>query len=151
MFWFCSCSMTWSGMISSIWWLMLANFTGSYFCIKAHNSLTEMFFFSLCSLELCEWRGQNQRTLMVGWFPASLTVPSLPPNATAGNSGPSPASSSAYISSPLKGSLQHVAHGDIKPERTWGIPESVDESVLQLIIASLSYLGSLVFAVSMII
>ncbi|XP_045920851.1 non-receptor tyrosine-protein kinase TNK1 [Micropterus dolomieu] len=80
-------------------------------------------------LELCEWRGQNQRTLMVGWFPASLTVPSFPPNATAGNSGPSPASSSAYISSPLKGSLQHVAHGDIKPERTWGTPESVDDTV----------------------
>ncbi|KAG7271720.1 hypothetical protein CRUP_001304 [Coryphaenoides rupestris] len=29
-------------------------------------------------LELCEWRGQNQRTLAVGWFPASLSVPTLP-------------------------------------------------------------------------
>uniref|UniRef100_A0AAR2LV92 Protein kinase domain-containing protein n=1 Tax=Pygocentrus nattereri TaxID=42514 RepID=A0AAR2LV92_PYGNA len=28
-------------------------------------------------LELCEWRGQNQRTLSVGWFPPSLTAPSV--------------------------------------------------------------------------
>uniref|UniRef100_A0AAQ6IV93 Non-specific protein-tyrosine kinase n=1 Tax=Anabas testudineus TaxID=64144 RepID=A0AAQ6IV93_ANATE len=29
-------------------------------------------------LELSEWKGQNQRTLAVGWFPASLTAPSFP-------------------------------------------------------------------------
>ncbi|KAJ3585444.1 hypothetical protein NHX12_014163 [Muraenolepis orangiensis] len=29
-------------------------------------------------LELCEWKGQNQRTLAVGWFPASLAAPILP-------------------------------------------------------------------------
>ncbi|XP_059932813.1 uncharacterized protein LOC132475602 [Gadus macrocephalus] len=29
-------------------------------------------------LELCEWKGQNHRTLAVGWFPASLCVPTLP-------------------------------------------------------------------------
>ncbi|XP_044039250.1 non-receptor tyrosine-protein kinase TNK1 isoform X2 [Siniperca chuatsi] len=79
-------------------------------------------------LELCEWRGQNHRTLAVGWFPASLTVPSLPPAATAGNSGPNPASSTTYISAPLKGSLHHTGHGDIKPDRCWGTPESLDGS-----------------------
>ncbi|KAM9335574.1 non-receptor tyrosine-protein kinase TNK1 [Symphorus nematophorus] len=82
-------------------------------------------------LELCEWRGQNQRTLMVGMFPASLTVPSLPPNVTTAltsNSGPSPASSTTHISTPVKGSLQHTAHGDVKPERSWGTPESLDDS-----------------------
>ncbi|XP_076581142.1 non-receptor tyrosine-protein kinase TNK1 isoform X1 [Chaetodon auriga] len=82
-------------------------------------------------LDLCEWRGQNQSTLTVGWFPASLTVPSLPPTVTAalaGNSGPSPAPSSSYISPPVKGSLQHAGHGDIKPERCWGTPESLDNS-----------------------
>ncbi|XP_070710974.1 non-receptor tyrosine-protein kinase TNK1 [Pempheris klunzingeri] len=79
-------------------------------------------------LELCEWRGQNHRTLTVGWFPASLAVPLLPPAAlSAANAGPNPASSSAYISAPLKGSLQHTGHGDIKPERCWGTPESVDD------------------------
>lgn len=73
-------------------------------------------------LELCEWRGQNQRTLMVEWFPASLTVPSLPPPAAA-NSVPN----QALISAPLKGSLQHTGHGDIKPERCWGTPEKLDD------------------------
>ncbi|KAF1380601.1 hypothetical protein PFLUV_G00165580 [Perca fluviatilis] len=79
-------------------------------------------------LELCEWRGQNQRTLTVGWFPASFVVVSLPLAATAGNSGPNPASSTPNISAPLKGSLQHYAHGDIKPERCWGTPENLDDS-----------------------
>ncbi|XP_054457096.1 non-receptor tyrosine-protein kinase TNK1 isoform X2 [Anoplopoma fimbria] len=72
-------------------------------------------------LELSEWRGQNQKTLAVGWFPASLTVPLSTSAATAGN----PA---AYISTPLNGSLQHMAHGDIKPERCWGAPVNLDDS-----------------------
>ncbi|XP_030609710.1 non-receptor tyrosine-protein kinase TNK1 isoform X2 [Archocentrus centrarchus] len=96
-------------------------------------------------LELSEWRGQNQRTLAVGWFPASLTVPPLPPAAaaaaavaaaaagTATSSSSSSSSSSglnppAYISNPVKGSLQHTGHGDVKPERTWGTPERLDDS-----------------------
>ncbi|XP_070786384.1 non-receptor tyrosine-protein kinase TNK1 [Enoplosus armatus] len=79
-------------------------------------------------LELCEWRGQNHRTLAVGGFPASLTVPVLPPAVVTGNSGSNPASSSVYISSPLKGSLQHTGHGDIKPDRCWGTPENLDDS-----------------------
>lgn len=79
-------------------------------------------------LELCEWSGQNQRTLMVGWFPASLTVPSLPTPASSGpNPGPNPISTSTHISAPLKGSLQHTGHGDIKPERCWGTPDSLDD------------------------
>ncbi|XP_042368560.1 non-receptor tyrosine-protein kinase TNK1 [Plectropomus leopardus] len=79
-------------------------------------------------LELSEWRGQNQRTLTVGWFPAGLVMPTLPsaPN-TSNNSGPNPAPSTVYISPPLKGSLQHTGHGDIKPERCWGAPNSIDE------------------------
>ncbi|XP_036968784.1 non-receptor tyrosine-protein kinase TNK1 isoform X3 [Acanthopagrus latus] len=90
-------------------------------------------------LELCEWKGQNQRTLSVGWFPASLTAPSLPPAAAAalagtsaaalaGTSAPNPAPTSAYISPPMKGSLQHTGHGDINPERSWGTPEGQDDN-----------------------
>uniref|UniRef100_A0A668AF04 Tyrosine kinase, non-receptor, 1 n=1 Tax=Myripristis murdjan TaxID=586833 RepID=A0A668AF04_9TELE len=66
-------------------------------------------------LELCEWKGQNQRTLAVGWFPASLVAPCLPAASAAG-----PA--------PVKGSLKHTGHGDIKPERSWGTPERLDDS-----------------------
>lgn len=69
----------------------------------------------------------------MGWFPASLTVPSLPPVAAAplaGSTGPNPAAGSSHISTPMKGSLQHTGHGDIKPERCWGTPESLDESVI---------------------
>uniref|UniRef100_A0A8C8BWV1 Protein kinase domain-containing protein n=1 Tax=Oncorhynchus tshawytscha TaxID=74940 RepID=A0A8C8BWV1_ONCTS len=51
------------------------------------------------SLELCEWKGQNQRTLIVGWFPPSLAAPSL--------SAPS----------------------STHPDRNWGTPECLDESV----------------------
>lgn len=100
----------------------------------------------LCSLELCEWKGQNQRTLSVGWFPASLTAPSLPPAALAGSSAPNPAPTPAYISTPMKGSLQHTGHGDIKPERCWGTPEGQDESVMLLFQSSC--LGSLVYLMS---
>ncbi|XP_010777811.1 LOW QUALITY PROTEIN: non-receptor tyrosine-protein kinase TNK1 [Notothenia coriiceps] len=83
-------------------------------------------------LELCEWKGQNQRTLTVGWFPASLTVPSLPAAppaaaAAANNNGSNPAST-PYISTPLRGSLLHVAHGDIKPEFCRGTPENLDNN-----------------------
>ncbi|AWO97616.1 putative non-receptor tyrosine-protein kinase TNK1 [Scophthalmus maximus] len=62
------------------------------------------------SLELSEWRGQNQRTLAVGWFPASLAVPVLPP----GTAGAAPATCGQP--------------GDIKPERCRGTPESLDDS-----------------------
>ncbi|XP_019951204.2 non-receptor tyrosine-protein kinase TNK1 [Paralichthys olivaceus] len=83
-------------------------------------------------LELSEWRGQNQRTLTVGWFPASLTAPLLPPGLAAAapaasSSHPVPASVSIHISAPLKGSLQHTGHGDIKPERCWRAQESLDD------------------------
>uniref|UniRef100_A0A7N8YM78 Tyrosine kinase, non-receptor, 1 n=1 Tax=Mastacembelus armatus TaxID=205130 RepID=A0A7N8YM78_9TELE len=74
-------------------------------------------------LELSEWKGQNQRTLAVGWFPASLCVPS--------NSGPSPPAPT-FISVPVKGSLQHTGHGDIKPDRCWGTPENLEDSSWRL-------------------
>lgn len=73
-------------------------------------------------LDLCEWKGQNQRTLGIGWFPPTLTVPFV--------STPGPLSSppaAGFISPPIRGSLQHTGHGDIKPERCWGGPERLDE------------------------
>ncbi|XP_066536639.1 non-receptor tyrosine-protein kinase TNK1 [Hoplias malabaricus] len=73
-------------------------------------------------LELCEWKGQNQRTLSVGWFPPTLTIPS-------GSSLGSVSSSTGptVISSPLKGSLQHTGHGDLNIERSWGTPARLDD------------------------
>lgn len=103
------------------------------------------FIARLCSLEMSEWRGQNQKTLAVGWFPASLTVPPPPPPTIAvvpppanPGSGPGPASApipipvpaASFISTPLKGSLHHAGHGDVHPQRSWGTPESLDESVI---------------------
>ncbi|KAF7663826.1 hypothetical protein LDENG_00198640 [Lucifuga dentata] len=81
------------------------------------------------SLELSEWKGQNQRTLSVGWFPASVIAPIFPPAtvAAANNAEPIPVLGSALISAPLKGSLQHTGHGDINPERSWGTPENLTE------------------------
>ncbi|XP_035639330.1 activated CDC42 kinase 1-like [Oncorhynchus keta] len=82
-------------------------------------------------LELCEWKGQNQRTLTVGWFPPSLAAPSstpAPPAAPGPPAAPAPPASS-LISPPLKGSLQHTGHGDTHPDRSWGTPERLDESV----------------------
>ncbi|CAN9509660.1 unnamed protein product [Ophioblennius macclurei] len=78
-------------------------------------------------LELSEWRGQNQRTLNVGWFPASLTVPTIPIAAT-GNPAATAAAAPAHISGPVKGSLQHTSHGDTHPQRSWGAPDSLDDS-----------------------
>ncbi|XP_026122836.1 activated CDC42 kinase 1 [Carassius auratus] len=71
-------------------------------------------------LEMCEWKGQNQRTLSVGWFPPALTAPAL----TAAVSAPGP----ALISSPVKGSLQHTGHGGTDQASSWGNPERIDES-----------------------
>ncbi|KAL6118592.1 tnk1 [Pungitius sinensis] len=72
--------------------------------------------------ELSEWRGQNQNTLAVGWFPTSLVALSASGGGGGGGSG-----SVAYISPPLNGSLHHTGHGDIKPERCWGAPDHLDD------------------------
>uniref|UniRef100_A0A8C2F029 Tyrosine kinase, non-receptor, 1 n=1 Tax=Cyprinus carpio TaxID=7962 RepID=A0A8C2F029_CYPCA len=72
-------------------------------------------------LEMCEWKGQNQRTLSVGWFPPALAAPAL----TAAVPAPGP----ALISSPVRGSLQHTGHGDTDQARSRGISRSL-ESVL---------------------
>ncbi|XP_043101408.1 non-receptor tyrosine-protein kinase TNK1 [Puntigrus tetrazona] len=72
-------------------------------------------------LEMCEWKGQNQRTLSVGWFPPALAAPAVTATAV-------PASGPALISSPVKGSLQHTGHGDTDPARSWGNPERIDDA-----------------------
>lgn len=76
-------------------------------------------------LDMNEWKGQNQRTLSIGWFPSGLIMPPAPPAAAAGPA-PAPAPGSAFISPPVKGSLQHTGHGDLKREQTWGTPEGPD-------------------------
>lgn len=71
-------------------------------------------------LEMCEWKGQNQRTLSVGWFPPALAAPAL--------TAVVPASGPALISSPVKGSLQHTGHGNTDPAHGWCNPERIDDS-----------------------
>lgn len=80
-------------------------------------------------LDMNEWKGQNQRTLSIGWFPSGLIMPPSVPTtaaAAAAGSAPVPVPGSAFISPPLKGSLQHTGHGDLKHEPTWGLPEGAD-------------------------
>lgn len=103
-------------------------------------------------LDMNEWKGQNQRTLTVGWFPSGLIRPLPPPTAAAAGSAPVPVPhpvpvpvphpvpvpvshpvpvpvpvpGAAFISPPLKGSLQHTGHGDLKPEQSWGGPDGAD-------------------------
>ncbi|XP_041723922.2 activated CDC42 kinase 1 [Coregonus clupeaformis] len=82
------------------------------------------------SLELCEWKGQNQRTLMVGWFPPSLAAPSLSaPSSTPALPAIAPVAASSLISPPLKGSLQHTGQAETHPDCNWGTPERLEESV----------------------
>ncbi|KTG38046.1 hypothetical protein cypCar_00024875 [Cyprinus carpio] len=71
-------------------------------------------------LEMCEWKGQNQRTLSVGWFPPALAAPAL--------TAAVPAPGQALISSPVRGSLQHTGHGDTDQARSRGNPERLDDS-----------------------
>ena len=75
---------------------------------------------------MSEWKGQNQRTLAIGWFPASLAAPYISTPSKAPNPTPAPPSASYHISAPLKGSLHHAGHGDIRPERNWGTPERLE-------------------------
>lgn len=70
-------------------------------------------------MDLCEWKGQNQRTHSIGWFPPTLTA-SLTPS-------PAPNTGAGFISTPVRGSLHHTGHGDLNPERSWGIPERPDK------------------------
>ncbi|MEQ2215385.1 hypothetical protein XENOCAPTIV_000404, partial [Xenoophorus captivus] len=91
--------------------------------------LAEVSSFNWSQLEMTEWRGQNQTTLAIGWFPASLTVPTT----TSSSTVPNPAAGVPFISRPLKGSLQHTGHGDVHPDRSWGTPERLEESVILLL------------------
>uniref|UniRef100_A0A3Q2Y024 Tyrosine kinase, non-receptor, 1 n=1 Tax=Hippocampus comes TaxID=109280 RepID=A0A3Q2Y024_HIPCM len=82
-------------------------------------------------LEHTEWRGQNQRTLNVGWFPPCVIMPPIPPSVppvavAAANPAPNPASN--FISAPVKGSLHHAAHGDVHVDRSWGSPDNLESS-----------------------
>uniref|UniRef100_A0A3P9PFW8 non-specific protein-tyrosine kinase n=1 Tax=Poecilia reticulata TaxID=8081 RepID=A0A3P9PFW8_POERE len=62
----------------------------------------------------------QSRTLVIGLFPASLMMPTI-------TVGPSPPSGGSIISNPVKGSLQHMGHGDIHPDRSWGSPEGPED------------------------
>ncbi|XP_067411773.1 non-receptor tyrosine-protein kinase TNK1 [Emydura macquarii macquarii] len=62
------------------------------------------------------WRGQNQRTLRVGIFPASVVSPEEA----------SPAGV-PRISLPVRHSFQHLGHGDLDPGRSWGAPDRMEE------------------------
>ncbi|XP_066578609.1 non-receptor tyrosine-protein kinase TNK1 isoform X2 [Amia ocellicauda] len=73
-------------------------------------------------MDLVEWRGQNQQTLSVGWFPPGL-VASVAPGTSSGS-----AQGSAIISAPLRNSLVHAGHGDTHPERSWGTPDRLEEN-----------------------
>ncbi|XP_023653340.2 non-receptor tyrosine-protein kinase TNK1 isoform X1 [Paramormyrops kingsleyae] len=64
-------------------------------------------------LELHEWKGQNQKTLSIGWFSPGVTMLVA---------GPS------LISAPLKGGLQHKGHGDVRPEKSWASPDRLNGS-----------------------
>ncbi|XP_035263543.1 non-receptor tyrosine-protein kinase TNK1 [Anguilla anguilla] len=77
-------------------------------------------------LELSEWRGQNHKTLCVGLFPASIAAPLIPTPAPA--PAPAPAPTPGFISVPLRDSLQHMGHGDVHPDRCWGMPGRLDET-----------------------
>ncbi|KAJ0055548.1 hypothetical protein NL108_005374, partial [Boleophthalmus pectinirostris] len=82
-------------------------------------------------LDMTEWKGQNQRTLSVGWFPAILIMPPPPPAAAAIPIPVSiPVPSSPFISPPVKGSLHHTGHRDIKPDQSWGSPEDIEASII---------------------
>ncbi|XP_072315269.1 non-receptor tyrosine-protein kinase TNK1 [Eucyclogobius newberryi] len=70
-------------------------------------------------LDMTEWKGQNQRTLSVGWFPSILIMPPPPPAAAAVGPAPIPIPGS-YSSSPVKGSLQHIGHrGSPEADNVW--------------------------------
>ncbi|XP_027025352.2 non-receptor tyrosine-protein kinase TNK1 [Tachysurus fulvidraco] len=73
-------------------------------------------------MDLCEWKGQNQRTLSIGWFPPTVINSFNPSMSTVG-----PNSGAGYISSPVRGSLQNTGHGDMNPERNRGMPERPED------------------------
>ncbi|XP_034146739.1 non-receptor tyrosine-protein kinase TNK1 isoform X2 [Esox lucius] len=77
-------------------------------------------------LEQSEWKGQNQRTLMVGWFPPVLTAPAI---SVPGGAPPLPAAAPSLISPPLRGTLETRRQGDTHPDRSCGNPERIEQSV----------------------
>ncbi|XP_051962562.1 non-receptor tyrosine-protein kinase TNK1 isoform X2 [Xyrauchen texanus] len=76
-------------------------------------------------LEMTEWKGQNQRTLNVAWFPPALAAPSL--TAVGMVTCPGPRPGPTLISPPLRGSLMHTGHGDTDPGRSRWTPEGIDD------------------------
>lgn len=63
------------------------------------------------------WRGQNQRTYEIGWFPLCSTRWLAPKKA------------SAYISKPLKNSFVHTGHCGL--DGKWGSPRFIDHMYLK--------------------
>lgn len=63
------------------------------------------------------WKGQNQRTFEIGWFPLCSTRWLAPKRGT------------NYISKPLKNSFVHTAH--CGPNGRWGSPKDIDPSAIR--------------------
>lgn len=63
------------------------------------------------------WKGQNQRTFDIGWFPLSSTRWLAPKKGT------------NYISKPLKNSFVHTGH--CGPDGKWGSPKFIDSMYLK--------------------
>lgn len=62
------------------------------------------------------WKGQNQRTFNVGWFPLNITQWLGPKK-------------QSYISKPIKNSFIHTGH--LGPDGRWGDPKSIDPMYLK--------------------
>lgn len=68
------------------------------------------------------WKGQNQTTFDIGWFPLSATQWLAPKRGT------------NYISKPLKNSFIHTGHSG--PDGRWGNPKYIDRMYLKNPLAS---------------
>lgn len=65
------------------------------------------------------WKGQNQRTFEIGWFPLCSTRWLAPKKCVGSN----------YISKPLKNSFVHTGH--CGPDGKWGSPRFIDHMYLK--------------------
>ena len=77
------------------------------------------------------WRGQNQRTFDLGYFPRCMTIETIKDEKKR---------SINYISKPLVNSLIHAAHGGFGG-KTWGHPGHIDDMYLKNPMAPPDILG----------